>query len=116
MTHLRVLGATTILFFALAAGAAAQIAVDQTSEKNKALVNQKQTDDGNEKNRVFTTGNDGNSVTHVQQRGTTTDPVSVTQTGDTNIVRSKQNADNNSMTTIQTGDSNTATIRQIAPE
>jgi hypothetical protein len=98
-----------------AAGAGAQINVDQDASRNHANINQHQSDHGPVKNRTFTTGNAKNSVTHVQQRGPTTDPVTVTQSGDTNKINAHQRADTNSFSSTQTGHNNSANVRQSSP-
>ena len=116
MIRFRSFGTTCALLLGFAGTAAAQIAVTQDGERNKALINQKESDNGAEKNRVFTTGNDKNSVTHVQQRGAETDAVSVTQSGDTNSVNAHQRGDSNAITSVQDGERNTAKIKQTATE
>jgi hypothetical protein len=108
-----ILGGAFLLSSAISAGA--QVSINQDSDRNHAQINQKQSDHGAVKNRTFTTGNDKNSVTHVQQRGPTTDPVSVTQSGDTNKINAHQRSDTNSFSSSQTGANNSAKVRQSSP-
>lgn len=115
MTISRTLGLALAAGLLLTGVAAAQVSVEQDATSNKLLINQRdQAGNAPQKDKVFTTGNDKNSVTHVQQRGET-DAVEATQSGETNTIRANQRATDNAVSATQTGETNTAKIRQTNP-
>jgi Fe2+ transport system protein FeoA len=90
---------------------AQQITVQQTSATNRSNVVQIQNSHANV-NKVISAGSLTNSVTNVIQVAPQLSPVSVTQSGNRNILRAMQRGDATSITVGQTGGTNQSVIRQ----